>query len=249
MATTENLTYTNKSKGYNSQAGFNKKRDQFLFLEDMDQLKARPVLPRHQPFLQESTHRAPCGPAAFFLSSWRKRQEKPGNIEIQAVDRTAGSIQRLSLPRRYKYTLQLLLSPPSPPQNLTLPPLPAALHVAAATVVWSSGGNPPPSRHGSRPVLRHRQEGQGWGRALFWRFFLLRIRCVLLAMDGYCSDLIGSLMLVLVRRSPVQGLPHGPEVYPYHLRLEWSREYYRFPARFYWPLAVLRSFWFECSDC
>lgn len=49
-------------------------------------------------------------------------------------------------------------------------------------------------------------------------------------------------------RSSVQGLPHGPEVYPDHLHQQWSCEHYRFPHAFYWFLSCghLGSLAFDC---
>jgi len=82
------------------------------------------------------------------------------------------------------------LLPQTPPTGQPHHSISPGSSPSSAATVWSSGRTPPPYRHGSRPLLRHRQEGQG---------------------------------------SPEQGLPYGPEVYPDHLHLEWSREYLWFP--------------------
>jgi hypothetical protein len=231
----------------------------------MDNMKSTPGPCRHHtsPFSKKkSTSRAPSSSRGPLLSLQEKDNEQPGGRRSKpSISQPApssgspcpASIIRCSLP------------PPSPRKTphhhrpaFLQAPLPAA--VAVAVAVRSSGRTLPSSRHGSRPLLRHRQEGQGSGRALVFHLFLFlglslfRISGVLLGMDVVVSSLVictgvtlfSDVFVCWIRRSPEQGLPYGPEVYPHYLQLQWNREY---P----WFLLALNGFsrysWFACYDC
>lgn len=111
---------------------------------------------------------------------------------------------------------------------------------------------------GSRPLLRDRQEGQRCTRALhlvWFSFFWVVFEgggiggggCWLeqILVEWFADFCCFSWCFC---RSSVQGLPHGPEVYPDHLHQQWSCEHYRFPHAFYWFLSCghLGSLAFDC---
>lgn len=186
---------------------------------------------------------APPGPLVLFR---QEKRQRPPREEIQAVHLATGAIQRapfpafiikdasassLPSPKPHYHRIFPGSSPPPPPpqQQQSGPRAEPLLPLAMGPGLYSDIGK---KARGQNKLLFH---SVFFGRFLDSSdFAAMDHRRILVCAFSEGSCWISDVVVCWIRRSPEQGLPYGPEVYPDHLHLERNREY----------LVSSRSYWF-----